>query len=112
MSSKIRKLIAQAAKDSKFRKVWTPTAQGAEGARAWQNADFRVDRGGQAGQRVLQVNAETQQSTLKKWIRDQGKKSTHAALAKFQVVEKSKDEVTDTDVSNVLAKINEEIDKA
>jgi hypothetical protein len=107
--SKILKVLKTAFLEPKFRKVFTETAKGAQGTNAWTDDNFRVDRGVLPGQRVLQVNKQTEVTALVDWVRKQGKKGTHAELANFHVDEKAEAEVTDDDVDKLFEEVARQV---
>lgn len=84
ISSALKKVFGQAMKSTKFKKIFTPTAQGGAGGRAYEDNDIRIDRGVLPGQRVLQIQSQTTQSALKKFAQ---KHSTHAKVAEVTVPE-------------------------
>jgi hypothetical protein len=50
-------------------------------------------------------SARAEETTLINWLRDQGSKGSHAALAKFTVEEKAKEDVTTSDLETVRAAV-------
>ncbi|KAH7903147.1 hypothetical protein BJ138DRAFT_197405 [Hygrophoropsis aurantiaca] len=85
MRSALLDLLEKAVKTSKFKKVFEPTPFNGGGRRAFQNNDIRVDHGEPGtGMRVLQIQGQTENPTLKKF---QQKKGTHAKVAVVKVDE-------------------------
>jgi hypothetical protein len=105
MPSNLVKLVESAMAETQFRKVFTPQSENSFGRTAWSNGNFHVDYGVGPGARVLQVNKSTEETTLINWLRDQGSKGSHAALAKFTVQEKAKEDVTASDLDTVRAAV-------
>jgi len=76
----LKSALKKAAQTSKFSKIWTPTAAGANGKPAFTDDNIRFDRDGT--RRVLQINAQTEDATLKKFIHANG---THTKLAVIDI---------------------------
>jgi len=76
----LKSALKKAAKSSKFAKIWTPAASGANGLPAFTDDNIRFDR--DETRRVLQINAQTEDPTLKKFIKANG---THKKLAVLDV---------------------------
>lgn len=76
----IKSVLKKASQTSKFLKIWTPTAAGANGKSAYTDTNIRFDRDGT--RRVLQINAQAEDPTLKKFIKANG---THTKLATIDI---------------------------
>ncbi|KAF8810650.1 hypothetical protein BYT27DRAFT_7253521 [Phlegmacium glaucopus] len=78
----LKKALELASQSSKFSKIWRTTASGADGSSAYTDNNIRFDRDGP--RRVLQINAQTQDPTLKKFIQAQ-RRGTHTQLAVLDI---------------------------
>lgn len=96
-------VLKNASKASNFKKIWTPTAVGANGKSAFSDNNIRFDRDGT--KRVLQINAQTQNPTLKNFIQKNG---THKKLA---VIDVEGETGTQKEIEAFVKKVMEEATK-
>jgi hypothetical protein len=102
-SKALKSALQKASQSSKFKKIWTPTAVGADGTSAYTDDNLRVDR--DATRRVVQVNSQTQIAAFKKYLKDNG---SHAKVAVVNVAGQTG---TNAEILAFIEKIIATVDK-
>ena len=78
ITTALESVLCKASQSTKFAEIWTPTAAGANESSAYIDDNIRFICDGT--RRVFQLNAQTDEPSLKKFIKKNGTNTTLAVL--------------------------------